>query len=99
MESMVERVGAAVVNTCHDFGVTLSDAEERLVARAAIAAMREPIDQMLMAAQDVRLSGPGEDGCDIISETAFRDIWAAAIDAALTEPESPERPMVIRWRG
>ncbi len=53
----------------------------RIIARAAIAAIREPSEEMVRSVDAVKDIGD----YDAFLPTDARDIWQAMIDAALTE--------------
>ena len=76
MSDMVERVGAAIYGAAHDdFGVevTLPRLVCDQIARAAIAAMREPTEAMVAA-------GEGAQTLEV------PDVWRTMIDKALEKP-------------
>lgn len=73
---MVERVANAIDALDHRKAKSM-DELTRMIARAAIKAMRDPTPKMIDAAYDKR---------DIIPE----DSWPAMIDAALTTPAVTE---------
>jgi hypothetical protein len=86
MSEMVERVAKAVAESIHPgsnwpwsdyFSDTRLTAEDlRDIASAAIAAMREPTDEMCLAVTEAVCAQPGK---------LFRskDVWQAMIDEAL----------------
>ena len=77
MSQMVERVRVAIASSARDCGVSCSGWEP--VARAAIAAMREPTASM-NAEGDAKMDHPLDyDACDV---------WEAMVDAALAEKVS-----------
>lgn len=80
VESMIERVARAIRES-HANGVHTSYADD---ARAAIAAMREPTDAMVGAAQWAESEPLHEMSMDMGAQ--FKAEWRAAIDAALSEP-------------
>lgn len=82
-ESMVERVARAIFDACGKQSTVIvlpweaQDQDDfRAIARAAIAAMREPTEAMLesVSALTMRDNTPGMD-------------WRLMIDAALSEPQ------------
>ena len=77
MTDMIERVAVAINQAMllHD------DYDPDLLARAAIAAMREPTEEMLTAGDDHTDRYDSE-------EDDFLNGWRAAIDAALSETKS-----------
>ena len=92
MSEMVERVARAIVEAApYSFGAKRSgfdgiDKESArysvimAMARAAIAAMREPTEAMA----DAFWSSVDEDVCDIPLDYPLSDAYSAMIDAALT---------------
>jgi hypothetical protein len=73
---MVEAVAKAIVGRM-DTSYSWQEAVE--VARAAIAAMREPTEAMEVAAEDVVLSRPAS------QKHAAATVWQAMIDEALKD--------------
>lgn len=67
--SMIERVALAIMDANWR-----RETDYNELAKAAIAAMREPTDEMVDRGQDARLDGGG-----------YYAIWEAMIDAALVE--------------
>jgi hypothetical protein len=79
MSEMVERVAKAILAKVPP-GYGMTDVEAREYACAAIAAMREPTEKMIMAAQDAPM--------DSAIEWRGGDpeiYWQAMIDEALAE--------------
>jgi len=81
MSEMVDRVAQAIADACADASVEYDRPEtfiplgaRQALARAAIAAMREPTDEQYAA-----LSATGKRWRDQTSET----VWKTFIDAAL----------------
>lgn len=91
VESMVERVARAMFYATNEHDTTWeSEAQEiktthLIMARAAIEAMREPTDAMVMAA-DWAEAPYMENDLDLGSQ--FKAEWRAAIDTALLEQVS-----------
>ena len=89
MGEMVERVGVALAEMLErDYGVIVTRAD--LLAKAAIAAMREPTEAMVEAGQK-----PSREGHTMLSGVSIIGRWQAMIDAALadgpmTEPTSQQ---------
>jgi len=74
MSEMIERVGLAIQDEWQKSGMLVgSHLETEAVARAAIAAMREPTQQMLLACRAER------------PPARTIEDWQAMIDAALEE--------------
>ena len=78
MSEMIERVAAALTQEFEPYRVFDEGEAERL-ARAAIAAMREPTVGVARAANDAFPDAPGETTCSALGS----DLWRAMIDAAL----------------
>ena len=77
MSEMVERVAAAIQQCCVDLKDHEAGAcQPEIVARAAIAAMREPTTAMSDAADRAKNMG-------VERRAWFETEWRAAIDAAL----------------
>lgn len=57
----------------------------RVLARAAIEAMREPTEAMAGAPYDANVRILTEAGAEPILDDAAREVWQAMIDAALQE--------------
>jgi hypothetical protein len=72
-EGMVERVARALEALCEHDGEPVQE-----MARAAIAAMREPTREMIIAGERVAPAAEGYSMPDDIPDT-----WRAMIDAAL----------------
>ena len=72
--SMAERVGQAIADEVIKRESINAD-EWPIIARAAIAAMREPTERMVEAGESADSVGMG----------APRDVWPAMIDAALKD--------------
>ncbi len=77
-DDLVERVARAICDEMHIQGKSWGGLQRHKLARAAIAAMREPTEAQLKAVQE----WPGQQ--------SYTDIWQAMIDAALKE-EKPKR--------
>jgi hypothetical protein len=87
MSEMVDRVAKAIIQSFKDEGVAegigpgASWEEAQRAAAAAIAAMREPTDDMKNEVYDTR--GIGDRGG--VERESFLTEWETAIDAALRE--------------
>lgn len=81
MSDMIERVARAI-HSCEAWSSFWSMDDARVLARAAIEAMREPTEGMLAAPLHEA------DGCDAQYQTDadFAAAWAAMIEAALKQP-------------
>lgn len=88
MTDMIERVARALV-TCEAWSSFWSDDDARILARAAIAAMREPTKAMVEAGASDVIQSP----CNTSYEIAT-DAYRVMIDAALAEgaPKPPNKP-------
>ena len=80
MTSMIERVAAVIAMKCEGWTKNAKDYIPH--ARAAIEAMREPTDAMVMAAEWAEPEYR-EDDMDV--GATYKAEWRAAIDAALNE--------------
>lgn len=76
MSEMVERVAAAIDDKLEECHVVLNFSQAQSIARAAIAAMREPTQAMIEAGA---ISGAAEP----IEHSNFADAWRNMIDTAL----------------
>lgn len=86
MSEMVERVAGAIYDAAGDCDQEMNLAAARALARAAIAAMREPTEAMKAAGGFAYMERGGmnaRDGSD--------DIWRAMIDAALKQAGGGDR--------
>lgn len=85
MSTMVERVGKAMQVECREvFGSSWSNDVAWRLARTAIAAMREPSDEMIQPTTSVLADYIG-DSLGVSDRDAAIRIWQAMIDAALAE--------------
>lgn len=93
-KSMVERVARAIALAALDDDTrAIVDPETWPVAesyydsaRAAIEAMREPTDEMIVLKDGMG----GNELCDNADETVVRRVWTKLIDAALTPAKVDE---------
>lgn len=76
MNELISRVKGAIMSSVRDRGVAFSDGEG--VARAAIAAMREPTPEMVDAMENLMR------GVIDLRESAMA-VWRAGCDASLDE--------------
>lgn len=100
MTDMIERVARAIgdaIETAGQPGHLRTQRPDRdvllTVARAAIAAMREPTKEMLLNAEFADMQGGNyaynSDGTDFLEYADAIDHWRAMIDAALSEGDKP----------
>lgn len=85
VESMVEKVARAIEDEGPVGCCTISPEKAMSLARAAIEAMREPTDAMIMAAE---WAEPEYREDDMDMAIQFKAEWRAAIDTALLEQVS-----------
>lgn len=83
MSEMVERVARAIAEARFGIGCPV-DGDDRIAARAAIEAMREPTDAMVDAAYGRERTG------------TERGNWRAMIDAALTETQAGSSEIAVQ---
>lgn len=87
-ESMVERVAKAIAKSydteCGELGLTMEPATSTYLARAAIAAMREPTEEMVNEAMALGTDYEIEPGVPVTWPPAGKTLWQAMIDAALS---------------
>ena len=76
---MIERVAKAINDTMLQHG----DYKPDELARAAIAAMREPTEEMVAVGYDNFMWGPCGSTSDDLPDANSAEIWQAMIDAAL----------------
>ena len=79
VSAIVERVAGAIANAWPDRDIPHENAAA--MARAAIAAIREPTQKMVEDGRDAISYREGETYTQLI-----RDAWDSMIDAALKEP-------------
>ena len=77
---MIERVAKCIYADC---GLSLNEC--RGLARAAIAAMREPTEEMVAVGYDNFMWGPCGSTSDDLPDANPNDVWIDMIDAALEE--------------
>ncbi|TAL43823.1 MAG: hypothetical protein EPN91_05560 [Salinibacterium sp.] len=83
MSEMIEHVAQALEARCAaDLAVEAESIDWREMARAAIEAMREPTDAMLLQIRGVLLTWDSRDRPQI-EESDAREAWQDAIDEAL----------------
>jgi len=90
--TMIERVGAAILAESKNTGALThhTKIEDRL-ARAAVAAMREPTPEMVGSTVEITVGYDDfacGDGTIYMPYGAAAVAWQAMIDAALTEKET-----------
>jgi len=88
-ETMIERVAKALIAVPDQSGLTVHDCA-LVLARAAIAAMREPTKAMAKAGYDegrFECWADVRDGSAQLTDDAPRTIWESMIDAAVAEPK------------
>ena len=76
---MIERVAKAINDTMLQHG----DYKPDELARAAIAAMREPTEEMVAVGYDNFMWGPCGSTSDDLPDANPNDVWIDMIDAAL----------------
>lgn len=99
MTTMIEKIARAIADNIEAQGATLAeisgddvtmvdgDLSFKLIARAAVEAMREPTEAMLAETHELVIGFGGDDGTYNIhcEDWQAKDVWMTMIDVALKE--------------